>query len=118
MLRGKAAVAFSLTKAGRTRISSASSTPIGRPPGGGAAIRWPAAPDTNAELKNRYPQRNVSDAGQVFFESTESLVLADRNGQRDVYQYEAGSPHLVSSGTSEAPSYFMDATPSGSDVFF
>ena len=88
------------------------------PYAGGAAIDWPARPDTSAGMSDRYPQRNVSEAGQVFFETSEALLPQDTNGLRDVYEYEHGALHLVSSGTSSAPSYFLDATPSGSDVFF
>jgi hypothetical protein len=85
---------------------------------GGAAIDWPAQPDTNALMSDTYPQRNVSEAGQVFFETSEALLpQQDTNGVRDVYEYERGVLHLISSGTSSAPSYFLDATPSGSDVF-
>ena len=63
----------------------------------------------------------LSDDGRyVFFSSNESLVPGDTNGVSDAYEYDAtaGTVHLISSGTDPAPSYFMDATPSGSDVFF
>ena len=88
----------------------------GSPSAGGAAIRWPGPPDHDSEVSSRYPQRNVSNGGRVFFETAEALVSQNTNGQRDVYEFEAGGLHLISSGISEAPSYFMDATPSGSDV--
>jgi hypothetical protein len=91
----------------------------GTPSAGGAAIDWPAQMDTNAFMRGGYPQRNVSEAGQVFFETSEALLSQqDTNGLRDVYEYERGALHLISSGTSSAPSYFLDATPNGSDVFF
>ncbi|HWX44276.1 MAG TPA: hypothetical protein VNY52_03025 [Solirubrobacteraceae bacterium] len=83
--------------------------------------------------------RGISDDGaRVFFNSEESLVPQDTNGQPDVYEYErAGTPggsctgssatfsagsggclFLISTGTSTVPSYFADASPSGEDVFF
>jgi hypothetical protein len=66
---------------------------------------------------------NVSDSGQVFFSTLEKLVPADENEAFNVYEYEAGEGpsaqlHLISSGKSPEPSWFSDATPSGSDVFF
>ena len=65
----------------------------------------------------------VSDAGQVFFDTMEELVPTDENKTWDVYQYDGGEGsgaqlHLISSGASGLPSYFIDATPDGSNVFF
>jgi hypothetical protein len=62
--------------------------------------------------------RNVSDAGQLFFQSKDKLLLADTNEKQDVYEYESGHVHLISSGQSNVDSYFGDATPSGNDAFF
>jgi hypothetical protein len=107
-----------LYEAATNRLACVSCNPEGPPDAGGAAIRWPGPPDHDSEVSSRYPERNVSNDGQVFFETAEALVPQDINRQRDVYEYDAGSLYPISSGTSEAPSYFMDATPSGSDVFF
>jgi hypothetical protein len=60
---------------------------------------------------------NVTDQGQVLFQTTRGLVLGDSNGQSDVYEYD-GELHLISKGTGSQPSSFLDATPTGSDVFF
>lgn len=65
----------------------------------------------------------VSDSGEVFFETMEKLVPADENETWDVYEYGGGEGpsaqlHLISSGKSEEPSYFADATPDGSNLFF
>jgi hypothetical protein len=77
-----------------------------------------------------------NDGSRVFFDSFEALSLADTNGKRDVYQWEAagtgscatesptfvesskGCLSLVSSGQSPDNSAFLDASPSGEDVFF
>jgi hypothetical protein len=99
------------------QLSCASCDPSGARPTAGAAIRWPSVP-LPENLNNAYPQHNVSEAGEVFFESGEALVPQDGNGRRDVYAYEGGRLHLISTGTSEAGSHFLDATPDGSDVFF
>lgn len=64
---------------------------------------------------NHLPQ-NVSDSGQVFFETSRPLVLSDSNGQSDAYEYD-GQLHLLSRGTGGSSSSFIDATPTGSDAF-
>jgi hypothetical protein len=99
-------------------LSCASCDPSGAVPAGPAMIPFPAGASTDAEMENKYPQRNVSDNGQVFFETPDALVPGDTNGRRDVYEYEDGRPYLISSGTSAADSYFLDASVNGSDVFF
>ncbi|MCW3027756.1 MAG: hypothetical protein JWN81_967, partial [Solirubrobacterales bacterium] len=75
-----------------------------------------------------YQSRYLSDQGRLFFNSPEALVEKDTNGKEDVYQYEpagvggctisAGCVALISSGSSKQESAFIDATPSGNDVFF
>ena len=85
-----------------------------------------------------YHPRAVLDNGRVFFNSFAPLVAADSNRTWDVYQYEplgvgscsavagtemvvvtaSGCVGLISSGTDEEPSVFMDASASGDDVFF
>jgi hypothetical protein len=62
--------------------------------------------------------RNVSSQGQVFFQTTEALVPRDSNGQTDVYEYENGTPHLISPGVGPNESVFLDASQDGNDVFF
>jgi hypothetical protein len=85
-----------------------------------------------------YQPRTVLDSGRVFFNAIDSLVAADSNGAWDVYEYEptetgsctdasdssaiartaAGCVALLSSGTAEGESGFLDASESGDDVFF
>jgi DNA-binding beta-propeller fold protein YncE len=60
----------------------------------------------------------LTNAGQVFFETSEALVPADTNSESDVYEYEEGHPYLISSGTSSAESNLEDLSESGDDVFF
>jgi hypothetical protein len=108
-----------LYEAGEGNLACVSCEPGGAAPSaGGATIDWAAEPDSG-EVKELYPQRNVSESGQVFFETAEALLpRQDTNGIRDVYEYEHSALHLISSGTSNAPSYFLDASADGSDVFF
>jgi hypothetical protein len=68
-------------------------------------------------LINHLP-RNVSDSGQVFFQTSRGLVPADSNGKVDVYEFENGELSLLSGGSGTEDSYFMDASASGNDVFF
>lgn len=85
-----------------------------------------------------YQPRTVLDDGRVFFNASEGLVSADSNSDWDVYQYEPigvgscsastsgaavarsvdGCVSLLSSGTAEGASSFLDASASGDDVFF
>jgi hypothetical protein len=99
-------------------LACASCDPSGAAPTAPGIIRYATRASTNAEVRTAYPQRNVSDAGQVFFETSDALLPRDTNGMRDVYEYEGGGLSLLSSGTSEADSYFLDASVDGSNVFF
>lgn len=99
------------------QLVCASCKPAGPPSGHGAVIDWPTV--GHGALKDAYPQRNVSESGQVFFETGEALLpQQDINGQRDVYEYEHGTLALISSGASAAPSYFVNAGSQGNNVFF
>jgi len=85
-----------------------------------------------------YPSRLLSaDGSRLFFNSTESLVLADTNSRLDVYEWEVGESQaacdalgadlflkfeggclsLISTGQSSSDSEFVDADPSGRDAF-
>lgn len=100
------------------RLTCASCAPGGAPMRFGAAIDWPSTASLGGYWNNLYPQRNLSDGGQVFFETADALVPADVNGRRDVYEYANGKLSLISSGTGESGSFFLDATPDGNSVFF
>jgi hypothetical protein len=100
------------------RLDCASCEPGGAPPTAPSIIRYPTNLSLNNNDKSAYPQRNASGNGQVFFETADALLPRDANGVRDVYEYAEGRLHLISSGTDAADSYFLDATPSGNDVFF
>jgi hypothetical protein len=88
-------------------------------------------------LNSLYAPRVLSDDGnRIFFEAFEALTPTDVNGKADVYQWEAkgtgtcdeadsaydpqseGCVSLLSSGTdSSSDAKFVDASPSGNDVF-
>ncbi len=98
---------------------------------------------TNKDIGSAlYQSRYLSDSGRLFFNSADALVPADVNGKEDVYEYEPagvgscqspsydqsasvvfsesvdGCVALISAGTSSEESAFMDASETGSDVFF
>ncbi len=107
-------------------LTCASCDPTGAPPASEFAWSVIEMAWNKTGIANNYVMQlshNVSDSGQVFFDTMEKLVPADENKTWDVYEYAGGEGsssqlHLISSGKSELPSYFDDATPDGSDVFF
>ncbi len=65
-----------------------------------------------------YEQSNISaDGRRVFFETAAALVPQDTNGAADVYEWENGAITLVSTGRGAEGAHFLDASPSGDDVF-
>jgi hypothetical protein len=66
------------------------------------------------------PRRSIADDGRrVFFATAESLVAADANTTRDVYEWEAGDLRLVTSGALGAGSVeYRTASADGRSVFF
>jgi hypothetical protein len=120
----------------RGDLACVSCDPGGAPPAGPAEL---AAYPRHAVTANglQFVTRNLSEDGStVFFDSPDALVPGDTNGVQDVYEWEAaghgscstasatfsdssdGCLHLISTGTSSAPSWFADASASGSDAFF
>jgi hypothetical protein len=92
--------------------------------------------DTQTRESAVYQDRYLLDDGRLYFDSSDALVPQDTNGKEDVYEYEPpgignctessptfssksdGCVSLISSGTSEKESDFLDASESGSNVFF
>jgi hypothetical protein len=90
--------------------------------------------------RNAFLTRNLSEGGsRVFFQTKEALLPQDKNEQTDVYEWEregaggadgctrtsatfsessGGCLYLISTGESDDPSYFGDASADGDDVFF
>jgi hypothetical protein len=59
-----------------------------------------------------------ADGRKVFFTTSDALVAADTNAKGDAYEWEGGTDYLLSTGSGNSNSYFVDASPSGKDVFF
>jgi len=114
-----------------------SCNPTGARPAGELLETFPAAAQIQGWEMHQHAPRVISEDGsRVFFESFEALVPRDTNGSWDVYQWEepgkgtcdegdptfgteaGGCVELISSGESPAKSTFLDADPSGDNVFF
>jgi hypothetical protein len=109
-------------------LNCASCNPSGQPPLGESNLTRlaPGGPSPDFRQPN-----NLSPAGngRLFFESQDALLPQDTNGHiQDVYEWEpagvgscaksGGCLRLISSGSSETDSMFMDASASGNDAFF
>jgi len=106
-----------------------------RPSGVDIGPFWGAARIQGWEFFFHQPRVLSDDGSRVFFESHEALVPRDTNGTWDVYQWEepgkgscseadstygeaaGGCVDLISSGQSPAVSVFLDADPTGENVF-
>lgn len=64
------------------------------------------------------PRGMSVDGDRVFFDTPNALVPQAINGVRNVYEWENGKTYLLSSGSSTEPSYYLDNSESGGDVFF
>jgi sugar lactone lactonase YvrE len=134
-----------LYDAARNSLACASCNPSGAPPtpfGIRGGLNFAGGPDEDEGQENRKPSpRQLTDKGQVFFDSAEELLPADTNGRAgcpsesgfprctDVYEFEpegvgrpacsepAGCLSLLSTGTGSLETFFIDASPSGNDVF-
>ncbi len=106
-------------------LTCASCRPDGSPPAAefGYGIEQAGNQHIPLQSPHLWLNHNMSNSGQVFFDTLEKFVPADENEAWDVYQYDGGEGptaqlHLISTGKSEDHSYFYDASPSGRDVFF
>ncbi len=101
------------------RIACASCNPTGAPSTSNASFE----DESDQVLENKaktYLSHPLSEDGRlVFFDSSDALLPQDTNGRRDVYEYDTitGSLHMISSGGCNCDSYFVDASPDGSNVF-
>jgi hypothetical protein len=62
--------------------------------------------------------RSITNDGRVFFNSPDRLVAGDVNGKYDAYQWHDGELSLISAGTGDTDSVFVNASDDGRDVFF
>ena len=108
-------------EAATDRLTCVSCEPDGTRPVGPSSI-----PGATSFRVNRaqYQSRVLSEEGEgkalgrVFFDSGDGIVPSDTNGAEDVYEYEAGAPHLISDGRHPQGASFVDASGNGDDVLF
>jgi NHL repeat len=66
----------------------------------------------------QYRPRNLLADGTLFFNSSDALVPHASDGRQNVYEYEEGHVYAISNVAGGGESFFLDASPSGEDVFF
>jgi DNA-binding beta-propeller fold protein YncE len=66
----------------------------------------------------QYRPRNLLADGTLFFDSSDALVPHASDGRGNVYEYEDGHVYAISNVAGGGESFFLDASPSGEDVFF
>jgi hypothetical protein len=108
--------------AGSGQITCASCDPTGEPPIGYLGGILPISKHSTYQL-----HLISEDGDRVFFESPQMLLPQAQNGRLNVYEWERdgsgsctqvnGCIYLLSSGSSPYPSYLIDASASGDDVF-
>jgi hypothetical protein len=110
---------------GAPRLICASCNPSGERADGSASI--PGAP-ANGSTRAYRPRALAEDGRRLIFDSTDSLLPADSDGQPDVYEWEEdgegdcrtapGCISLISSGRAIEGARFIDASADGNDVYF
>jgi hypothetical protein len=65
-----------------------------------------------------YRPRNFSEAGTLFFDSSDALAPHAKDGHQNVYEYEEGHVYPLSDVAGDNESTFLDAGANGSNVFF
>lgn len=60
--------------------------------------------------------RGIANDGRLYFDSEDRIVPADSSNAMDVYVYEGGAPHLLTSGNAGG-SYLLDNSDDGDTAF-
>ncbi|WP_155891987.1 TolB family protein [Conexibacter woesei] len=94
--------------------STERTTCVSCPPGGADPVGPAALRDPGNNIGSL--PRNITDDGDVFFESPEQLSDADTDDRTDVYEYTGGRAVLISTGTS-TDTHYVDNSTDGSSVF-
>jgi hypothetical protein len=100
------------------QLTCISCDPGGAAPTGDTKLLGPTSFSGRSAGRLGYIPRQVFDDGRVLFTTWNALTPADVNGAPDVYQYFGGELSLISSGAAIGGTAFLDASPTGSDVFF
>jgi hypothetical protein len=104
-----------LYDAGERVLRCVSCNASGARPTGGSALGPEEEYDNHASY---YKQRSFSEGGgRLFFVSEDALVASATNGVENVYEYEDGRVFPLSDVSGGNPTYLLDASASGDDVF-
>jgi hypothetical protein len=108
---------YSVGSGGETgHITCASCDPNGVPPVGSAFIG--ATLSEEASTPFHQPRALSNDGARMFFSSPDQLVSGLSSPYVKIFEYENGSVHRISSAANSENDVFLDASPSGNDVFF
>ncbi len=78
----------------------------------------PTGPSSLGHNGIMYRARDFTEAGALFFDSSDALVPHASDGLQNVYEYENGHVYAISNVAGGEESLFMDASPDGDNVFF
>jgi hypothetical protein len=103
-----------------------SCNPYGARPLGSASI--PGAQANGTEVQAYKPRAMDATGSRLFFDTEDTLVPVDSNGEQDVYEWReqgvagcadsTGCLGLISSGKAPEASTFVDGSADGTDIFF
>jgi hypothetical protein len=96
-------------------IVCASCNPLGAQPVGPSNI--PGVVPASQPYADYRPRAFLAD-GTLFFNSKDTLVSGSSGGRGNVYEYEGGAVHAISAASGGYESFFLDASPTGENVFF
>ena len=80
-----------------------------------SCIPTEASPSMDAALPSG--GLGLDDQGRVFFNSREQLTAADKNGNKDAYEWKNGQVQLISTGTSPTDASLLGVDREGTDVY-
>jgi hypothetical protein len=83
----------------------------------------PVGPSSLSQLGSHYAfteyrARSFLEDGTLFFNSSDALVPGASDERQNVYDYHDGHVQAISNVSGASPSFFLDASASGRDVFF
>jgi len=84
----------------------------------GARPTGPAELSAPVRREAQYREQDLLENGVLFFDSKDALVQEANSGRENVYEYEGGSVRAISNVAGGYESFFLDATPSGENVYF
>ena len=104
-----------LYEAGAGGLVCASCNPAGARPVGPSSF---VSDQVSIPGSAQYRPRNLLADGTLFFDSSDVLVPHAKDGRLNVYEYQNGHVYAISNVAGGDESFFLDASPSGEDVFF